>query len=87
MARRIFIDMDGVLAVFDPDKSLEEVAMPGYFRNLAPMQNVVAAVKNIIINYSEDYEVYSLSSNTSTLFWVELILLITKLLLISKKYV
>lgn len=62
MTRRIFIDMDGVLAVFDPDKSLEEVAMPGYFRDLAPMQNVVAAVKNIITNYSEDYEVYSLSS-------------------------
>lgn len=62
MTRRIFIDMDGVLAVFDPGKSLEEVAMPGYFKNLAPMQNVVAAVKNIILNYSEDYEVYSLSS-------------------------
>ena len=51
MMRRLFIDMDGVLAVFDPDKSLEEVAMPGYFRNLAPMSNVVAAVKAIINNY------------------------------------
>ena len=62
MTRRLFIDMDGVLAVFDPDKSLEEVAMPGYFRNLAPMSNVVAAVKAIITNYGSEYEVYSLSS-------------------------
>ena len=62
MTRRLFIDMDGVLAVFDPDKSLEEVAMPGYFRNLAPMSNVVAAVKAIINNYGSEYEVYSLSS-------------------------
>lgn len=60
--RRMYIDMDGVLAVFNPEKSLEEVAMPGYFRNLEPMKNVVAAIRYIIVEYSEEYEVYALSS-------------------------
>lgn len=60
--RRMYIDMDGVLAVFDPDKSLEEVAMPGYFRNLPPMENVVTAIKNIITEHGNEYEVYALSS-------------------------
>lgn len=60
--RRIYIDMDGVLAVFNPDKSLEEVAMPGYFRDLPPMENVVAAIKKIITDYSDEYEVFALSS-------------------------
>ncbi len=60
MARRIYVDMDGVLATWNSDKSLEEVAMPGYFRDLTPMRNVVDAIKRII--HSKQYEVYILSS-------------------------
>lgn len=45
--RRIYIDMDGVLAVFNPDKSLEEVAMPGYFReNLREWHGVAIKLMN-----------------------------------------
>lgn len=60
MARRIYIDMDGVLATWNSDKSLEEVAMPGYFRDLLPMRNVVDAIKKIVL--SRKYEVFILSS-------------------------
>ena len=56
LKRRIFIDMDGVLATWDNDKSLEEVAMPGYYRDLLPMKNVVEAIKNIV--RSDEYDVY-----------------------------
>lgn len=58
--KRIYVDMDGVLATWNPDKSLEEVAMPGYYRDLPPMEEVVNAVKNIVA--SNNYDVFILSS-------------------------
>ena len=45
--RRLFFDMDGVLATFHPEKSIEEISEPGYFENLEPMQCVVNAVKEL----------------------------------------
>ena len=60
LKRRIFIDMDGVLATWNSDKSLEEVAMSGYYRDLVPMKNVVEAIRNIV--RCEEYDVYILSS-------------------------
>lgn len=60
LKRRIFIDMDGVLATWNSEKSLEEVAMPGYYRDLAPMKNVVKAIRNIV--RSSECDVYILSS-------------------------
>lgn len=39
--------MDGVLATFHPEKSLEEISEPGYFENLEPMQNVIDAVSEL----------------------------------------
>ena len=59
--RRIFVDMDGVLAVFHPEKSLEEIAIPGYFRNLEPQLPVVSAI-NRIVRRGLEVEVYILSS-------------------------
>lgn len=46
--KRLYIDMDGTLAVFTPAQSLETLYERGYFYNLAPIENVLEAVKNII---------------------------------------
>ena len=57
---RLFVDMDGTLAVWRTDiSSPEELYRKNYFKDLAPQQNVVNAIKNII-NESE-MEVYILS--------------------------
>ncbi len=60
--RRIFIDMDGVLATFHPEKSLEEISSPGYFASLEPQQNVVDAIRYIVRNAKDDTRLYILSS-------------------------
>lgn len=58
---RLYVDMDGVLAVFNTNiSSTEELYAEGYFRNLAPQQNVVEAVKKLI--KGGDMEVYILSA-------------------------
>ena len=57
---RLFVDMDGTLATFHLVE-LEKLYEEGYFRNLAPMQNVVDAVKEIILEDPE-IEVYILSA-------------------------
>jgi 5'(3')-deoxyribonucleotidase len=58
---RLFVDMDGTLAVFQPVDKLETLYEKGYFLNLAPHERVVDAVKNIIQTRS-DIEVYVLSA-------------------------
>lgn len=58
--RRVFVDMDGVLATFHPEKSIEEIAQPGYFRSLEPVKDVVDAVNKLIKR--DDIAVYILSS-------------------------
>ena len=61
---RLFVDMDGTLAVWRTDiSSPEELYRKNYFKDLAPQQNVVNAIKNII-NESE-MEVYILSAYLS----------------------
>ena len=42
---RLLIDMDGTLARFERVDTLERLYEKGYFLNLEPMRNVVAAVK------------------------------------------
>jgi len=46
--KTLYVDMDGVLCVFNKDKSLEEISEPGYFENLLPMANVVRAIENLL---------------------------------------
>lgn len=51
--QRLFVDIDGTLAVFKPVDTLETLYEKGYFLNLAPHENVVAAVKEIVTNHPE----------------------------------
>lgn len=57
--RRIFVDMDGVIAKWNSEVSLEEVAMPGYFRSVAQNVTMVEAVKKLLAR--EEVEVFILS--------------------------
>ncbi len=59
--QRLFVDMDGTLAQFKTLDTLEPLFEKGYFENLAPQQNVIDAVKEIIQNH-KDIEVYILSA-------------------------
>lgn len=59
--QRLFVDMDGTLAVFTPVDELETLYEKGYFANLVPHENVVAAVQDIIKNHPE-IEVHILSA-------------------------
>jgi 5'(3')-deoxyribonucleotidase len=59
--QRLFVDMDGTLAVFKPVDKIETLYEKGYFLNLQPIDNVVEAVKNIVKNNPE-IEVYILSA-------------------------
>ena len=62
--QRLFVDMDGTLAVFKPVDEMETLYEKGYFLNLEPHENVVAAVKEIIAKNS-DIEVNILSAYLS----------------------
>lgn len=57
---RVFIDMDGVQAVWNNDVTLEEVAAPGYFQKVEPDANVLDMVRRLLKN--PNVEVYSCSS-------------------------
>lgn len=59
--QRLFVDMDGTLAVFTPVDELETLYEKGYFGNLEPHENVVSAVREIIENHPE-IEVHVLSA-------------------------
>lgn len=59
MKNKIYFDMDGTLAVFNKDASLEDLHRNGYFKDLKPMENMVSAVKAMI---KQGYNVYILSS-------------------------
>ena len=58
---RLFVDMDGTLAIFNPVSTLEDLYEPGYFAELKPQWNVVEAVQNIIAR-NKDIDVYVLSA-------------------------
>ncbi|MGF7018766.1 hypothetical protein M2145_002541 [Lachnospiraceae bacterium PF1-21] len=59
--RRLYVDIDGTLAVFKEVDTLEKLYEPGYFRDLAPQWQVLEAIRDII-NTRPDIEVYSLSA-------------------------
>lgn len=61
MTNRLFVDMDGTLAVFKNVDALETLYEQGYFLNLEPHRHVIEAVKRII-NETPDIEVFILSS-------------------------
>lgn len=56
---RFYIDMDGVVAKFHPEKSIEEIMEPGYFLNLEPVIQVINAIERLV---ASGKEVYILSS-------------------------
>lgn len=58
--RRIFVDMDGTLAKFNPIAEIEDLYEQGYFASLEPQQNVVDAVN--LLNQDPRFEIYILSS-------------------------
>jgi 5'(3')-deoxyribonucleotidase len=64
MKQRLFIDMDGTLAVFKPVDTLEVLYEKGYFENLEPIPFTIQAAK-IIMQYHSDIEVYILSAYLS----------------------
>ena len=64
MKKRLFVDMDGTLAVFHPVKELETLYEPGYFSDLSPIRNVVVAIRNIV-QENPEVEVFILSAYLS----------------------
>lgn len=74
MIKKILFDMDGTLAVFNKEASIEEVASDGYFRTLPIIHNVVRAAECLI---NRGYQVGILSSvfeddhsKEDKLFWL-----------------
>lgn len=61
MGKRLYVDMDGTLAVFKPVDTLETLYEKDYFINLEPQQAVVDAVRKIIAEHPE-IEVHIMSS-------------------------
>lgn len=59
--KRLFVDMDGTLAVFTPVDTLETLYEQGYYANLAPHENVIQGVRQFL-QENEDTEVYIMSS-------------------------
>ena len=64
--QRLFVDMDGTLAVFHPVDTLEKLYEKNYFLNLLPQTNVIDGIRFIIENYPE-VEVFVLSAVLSAL--------------------
>lgn len=60
-AIRLFIDMDGTLAVFTPVDTLETLYEEGYYANLQPHENVIQGVRKFL-QENEGTEVYIMSS-------------------------
>ena len=60
MKQKLYVDMDGTLAVFKSCDTLEKLYEKGYFRNLPPQKAVLNAVKELCKN--PDFEVYVLSA-------------------------
>lgn len=57
---RLFVDMDGTLAVFNQIDKLETLYEQGYFANLTPQVNVVDAVR--MVQSRDEIEVFVLSA-------------------------
>lgn len=61
MKARLFVDMDGTLAVWKQAACFEDLLQPGYFRDLPPYQTVLDAVK-ILCTTKPELDVYALSA-------------------------
>ena len=61
LQKRLYVDMDGTLGVFTPVDKFETLYERGFFANIAPLQNVVDAVRAISTK-RPDIEVFCLSS-------------------------
>lgn len=59
--QRLYVDMDGTLAVFQKVDKLETLYEEGYFLHLEPNANVVEAVRQIVVS-APDIEVFVLSA-------------------------
>jgi hypothetical protein len=64
MRKRLFVDMDGTIAVFHPVNRIETLYIEGYFLNLSPIGSVLAAVKQIAVQ-NPNIEVHILSTYLS----------------------
>lgn len=62
MKKRVFIDMDGTLAVWNKCKQIEDLYQPGYFAELAPQPTVVKAAKLLAVKHKDEVEVFILSA-------------------------
>lgn len=60
MKKRLFVDMDGTLAHFNPVEKLETLYEKGYFLSLAPHRNLVEAIQ--LINDNKEFDIYILSA-------------------------
>ena len=58
---RLFVDLDGTLAVFTPVEQIETLYQKGYFQNLKPYGNALEGLKLYMKNHPKT-EVYILSS-------------------------
>ena len=61
MKKRLFLDMDGLLAEYRKFYRVEQYFQDGYYLSLKPNENIVRAVKKIILN-EPDIDVYVLSA-------------------------
>lgn len=48
--KKIFVDMDGVLAEYKKDCTAEDMAKKGYFRSLSPQDNMLSALEMLTEN-------------------------------------
>lgn len=46
--KKLYVDMDGTIAQWQQDKTIEEVATKGYFRDIPVMANVLSMLKELI---------------------------------------
>lgn len=61
--KRLFVDMDGTLAVFKPVDTLETLYSEGYFASLEPQQEVIDAIDELLSD--NEFEVFVLSAYLS----------------------
>lgn len=70
--RKLFVDIDGTLAVWQVGTPYEELLKRGYFRNLPAHESVVQAVRMLIAEEKElGFETYALSALMPGNPWAE----------------
>lgn len=61
--RKLYVDVDGVLAEFNKDASIEEITSDGYFLERTPMSAMICAMRTLAHDYfvTEKVEICALS--------------------------